>query len=527
MTSCQVAFTKDHEPLSPTQKDPHAPAESLPPNSGQRDIYDRAGLVRTVLEAVPGGVVHVAVDGSIVEANAEALRILGFHFDEMQRRYISDWDPVTVHEDGRPCPVEEYPVALVLTTGKPQGPTTIGIQRPDGVISWAVFRAAPTHTPNGTLSGAVVTFIDITDRKRTEEALIRSEARWRSLAENMPDFVVIGDRDARILSINRLLPGFEMENVIGRYGWDFVAEPLQQEWRARYEEAVESGKVTRFDTRTQAQDEQAVIWYETILVPLLEDGKTARVVWVARDITERRTMMSKLAEKERLASVGMVAASVAHEIMNPLTYVLANLDFARGDKCESEERRLKSINDAREGAARMQQIVWDLRSLGRTGAQELFYVDVRSVIETSLRLASPEIGRNTSLKVDLTEVPGVLASESRLCQVFINLLVNAAQAMEGKPAEERELQVKTRTNEDGSLVAVDVIDTGLGIPPEQLGRIFDPFFTTKRSGTGLGLSISRDCIERMGGRIDVASEAGRGTTFTVWLSTQRRPPTND
>jgi signal transduction histidine kinase len=235
-------------------------------------------------------------------------------------------------------------------------------------------------------------------------------------------------------------------------------------------------------------------------------------------------MMSKLAEKERLASVGMVAASVAHEIMNPLTYVLANLDFAMSEKCDSDERRMKALADAREGAARMQQIVWDLRSLGRTGTQELFYVDVRSVIETALRLASPELGRNTKLSVQLTEVPGVLASESRLCQVFINLLVNAAQAMESKPTDERELLVKTRTNDDASMVAIDVADTGPGIPPEQLGRIFDPFYTTKRNGTGLGLSISRDCIERMGGRIDVTSETGRGATFTVWLSTQRRPP---
>ena len=478
-----------------------------------------------MLEAVPGGVVHVAVDGSIVEANAEALRILGFHFDEMQRRYIADWDPVTVHEDGRPCPLDEYPVALVLRTGKPQGPITIGIQRPDGEISWAVFRAMPTHTSNGTLSGAIVTFLDITDRKRVEEALVRSEEKWRSLATHMPDFVVIGGPDGKIHSINRVLPGYEHDKVIGSYGWNFVAEPLRDEWRRRYMEVVESGKVGRFDTRTDAGG--VVIWYETILVPLLEDGKTARMVWVARDVTEQRTMMSKLAEKERLASVGMVAASVAHEIMNPLTYVLANLDFARSDKCDSEERRARALTDAREGAARMQQIVWDLRSLGRSGSEELFYVDVRAVLETSLRLASPEIGgRNAKLIVELPEVPGVLASESRLCQVFINLLVNAAQAMESTPPEERELHVTTRTNEDESLVAVDISDTGMGIPPVQLGRIFDPFYTTKRSGTGLGLSISRDCIERMGGRIDVTSEPGHGTTFTVWLSTQRTPRPN-
>ena len=93
--------------------------------------------------------------------------------------------------------------------------------------------------------------------------------------------------------------------------------------------------------------------------------------------------------------------------------------------------------------------------------------------------------------------------------------------MEKKPQADRELTVRTRTTEDLSMVAVDVSDTGTGISSMQIGRIFDPFFTTKRSGTGLGLSISRDCIERMGGRIEVTSEEGRGTTFTVWLSTTR------
>ena len=449
------------------------------------------------------------------------MRILGYRFDDITRQYIANWDTTTIHEDGRPCPMEEYPVALVLATGKAQGPITIGIRRPDGETSWAIFRAAPTFTPTGTLSGAIVTFLDITDRKRTESALMRSETKWRSLAENMPDFVVIGDREARIQSINRLLPGYTMETVIGTYGWAHIAEPLRDEWKANYARALDTNGVVRFDTRTPSPDGN-VVWYETILVPVSVQGVVERVLWVARDVTEQRTMISKLAEKERLASVGMVAASVAHEIMNPLTYVLANLDFALGDKCDSDERRTRALVDAREGAARMQQIVWDLRSLGRTGTSELFYVDVRTVIETSLRLASPEVGRTTHVIAELTEVPGVLASESRLCQVFINLFVNAAQAMEAKPPEDRVLRIRTRANEDASMVAVVVSDTGPGIRPEVLGRIFDPFYTTKRSGTGLGLSISRDCIDRMGGRIEVESEPGRGTTFTVWLSTQRK-----
>lgn len=483
-------------------------------------MLDRASLVKTIMEAVPGGVVHVAAGGSIVEANAEALRILGFKFDTLTKRYIADFDTETLHEDGSPCPAEDYPVARVLATGQPHGPVTIGIRRPDGETSWAIFRAVPTTAPNGQLTGAIVTFLDITDRKRAEIELRASETKWRSLAENMPDFVVIGDRDGRILSINRLLPGFALDKVLGSFGWEYVDEQHVEHWKERYAEVIATNQPVRFDTRGEFKNAQ--IWYETVLIPIGDGKRSERVLWVARDITERRTMITKLAEKERLASVGMVAASVAHEIMNPLTYVLANLDFALGAKCESEERRVRSLRDAREGAARMQQIVWDLRSLGRVGEQELFYVDVRSVLETALRLANPEITRiPTTVLVDLVEVPGVLASESRLCQVFINLLVNAAQAMESRTVDERELRVSTRANDDQSMVAIEIADTGMGIAREHMGRIFDPFFTTKRSGTGLGLAISRDCIEKMGGRIDITSEEGRGTVFTVWLSTQR------
>ena len=189
------------------------------------------------------------------------------------------------------------------------------------------------------------------------------------------------------------------------------------------------------------------------------------ILVVSHDMTERRQMLASLAEKERLASVGMLAASVAHEIMNPLTYVLANLDFVVGERSTDAARNTKALVEAREGARRMQQIVWDLRALGRTGGEELFYVDARSVLEIALRLSGPEVARTASVVLELDEVPCVLASESRLCQVFINLLVNAAQAMETRAAEGREIRVKTRHDEDASLVGIDVADNGEGSPP--------------------------------------------------------------
>jgi two-component system, cell cycle sensor histidine kinase and response regulator CckA len=477
-------------------------------------------LVQRIIEAVPGGVVHVGIDGAVQRANAEALRILGFRFDDVTKRYIADWDPVTLHEDGSPCPLEDYPVAKVLATGKPDGPITIGIRRPDGVISWAVFRAVPVRDDAGALEGAVVTFLDITERKEQEERLRTSEQKWRFLAENLPDFVVIADRDLRIKSSNRIVPPLREEDVIGVSLLDFIDEHFRDGYRQAFAAALATRRPTRTETRRAARGLETA-WFDVSFVPLGEEKGEPRVLVVARDVTAHRAMLASLAEKERLASVGMVAASVAHEIMNPLTYVLANLDFAIGDRQMDDLRRTKALAEAREGAKRMQQIVWDLRALGRAGGEELFYVDARSVLETALRLSGPEVARAARVNLDLHEVPGVLASESRLCQVFINLLVNAAQSMDDRPAAEREIGVRTRHDEAANMVAVDISDKGVGIPSDRIDRVFEPFYTTKRAGTGLGLSISKDIVERMGGRIAVESALGKGTTFTVWLSTTR------
>lgn len=477
-------------------------------------------LVRRILDAVPGGVVHVAKDGSIRSANPDALRILGLRFDELSKRFISDFDPETIREDGSPFPAAEYPVALVLTTGKSQGPVTLGVRKPSGELSWAVFRAEPVLDADGGLAGAVVTFLDITERKLLEEARQRSEQKWRVLAENLPDFVLMADREGRILSMNRVLPQFDVDAVIGTTVFDFVDPAMVDEYRREFRAAIEEPGTHRMESRAIGPDGRFV-WYETQLVPLMRQGIADRVLVVARDVTERRQMLASLAEKERLASMGMLAASVAHEIMNPLTYVRANLDFVLGERSVDTARNTKALLEAREGARRMQQIVWDLRALGRAGGEELFYVDARSVLEIALRLSGPQLARNAKIVLELEEVPCVLASESRLCQVFINLLVNAAQAMEKCDDGGREIRVKTRYDEARSLVGIDVADTGEGISAERISRIFDPFYTTKPTGTGLGLSICRDIVERMGGTIEVASAVGTGTTFTVWLSTTR------
>ena len=467
----------------------------------------------SLVQAVPGGVVHVLPDGSVRMANPEALRILGLKFDELTERYIVDFETETILDDGSPCPAAAYPVAVVLMTQKASGPLTIGVKRPDGTICWAVFRAQPVFEA-GVFNGAVVTFLDVSSRKEVEDALRRSEERWRNFSEHSPDFLLTTSPELVVRSINRMLPDQET-TLVGRSIVDYIDPPYANDWRGQAELARETRKPVRFETRGRS-DTGILTWYETYLVPLVDDDVLTGFLIVGRDVTERRKMLASIAEKDRLANVGMLASSIAHEVMNPLTYMLANLELAA--KVDGE-RRDKAITSAREGATRMQQVVYDLRSLGRTGAEELFYVDVRTVFETALRLCGPQIGRRAKVELALGEVPGVLASESRLCQVFINLLTNASQAT----TTDESISIHVRTRHEGDFVGVEIEDNGEGIAPESVSRVFEPFFTTKREGTGLGLSICRDIIERMGGRIDLKSTVGEGTNFTVWLSTNREP----
>ncbi len=158
----------------------HAELEALRERAEQAaatasDLRRSEELTRRLIEAMPGGVVHVSAVGAIQTANAEALRILGLSYDEISNRYTTDFETQTIFEDGRPCPVEEYPVSRALATGEAQPARTIGVQRADGRTAWAIFTAVPIKEEDGTLQGAVVTFLDITDRKQLEDQLREAE----------------------------------------------------------------------------------------------------------------------------------------------------------------------------------------------------------------------------------------------------------------------------------------------------------------------------------------------------------------
>jgi signal transduction histidine kinase len=271
---------------------------------------------------------------------------------------------------------------------------------------------------------------------------------------------------------------------------------------------------------------------------VLKDNLGRLPVAVEREVreaalrAEQRKMSEQLAISERMASAGMLAAGVAHEINNPLAVIMANLDFVTnllGGDAAGLEGRLQEAEgpllDAREAAERIRGIVRDVKLFSRPHNEERSAVDVRSVIESSIRMAWNEIRHRAHLVKEYGDVPMADSNEARLGQVLLNLLVNASQAMPEGRASRNEIRVVTKTAENGRVV-IEVRDTGTGIPAAILDRIFDPFFTTKAVGvgTGLGLALCHRMVTDLGGEIAVESQVGKGTLFRLTLPVATREP---
>jgi signal transduction histidine kinase len=234
---------------------------------------------------------------------------------------------------------------------------------------------------------------------------------------------------------------------------------------------------------------------------------------------EKARMHEQLMISDRMASVGILAAGVAHEINNPLAAVVSNLDMALED-LEAGGTSIASIRecvaDARAAADRVKSIVRDLRIFSRSDDETTGAVAAENVMESTLRMAANELRHRARVVKRFEPTPPVAANEARLGQVFLNLVVNAAQAMPEGHAKDNELRVSISV--DGTRARIDIADTGPGIPPDVMKRLFTPFVTTKPKGigTGLGLSICHRIVTSFGGELTATTSAS-GTTFTVLL----------
>jgi len=261
---------------------------------------------------------------------------------------------------------------------------------------------------------------------------------------------------------------------------------------------------------------------------------------IAEQLAQIRRTQEQLVVADRRITMGRLVAGIAHEINNPLAYVRANLDFlnrtvrellgrldgrpgdAQGLKAEVSELA-EAASDALQGVGRVQHIVRGLKTYSRDDAGANEPVSLKAALKAAIDMSSHEVKGRARLTVRLGDLPEVMGHEVRLSQVFVNLIVNAAQAIPESAPERNEVRVTALTDAAGQAV-VEVRDTGSGMSAEVCGRLFEPFFTTKPlgSGTGLGLSISLDIVKRSGGSIDVESAPGQGSTFRVRLPPARQ-----
>jgi PAS domain S-box-containing protein len=407
--------------------------------------------------------------------------------------------------------------------------------------------------------------------------LRRSEKRFRSLIENALDAVEIVDRNGTIVysspSIKRVM-GYTAEEVLGKQAAEFVHPEDLPHLNSIHEFTVaRPGVIQTADLRFRRRDGE---WryLESVAHNLLEDEDVSGIVINFRDVTERkqaerlqreysraledrvhertrelkakneqleqtlsqlREAQNQLIIREKLASVGALVAGVAHEVNTPIGAVISAADLSdRGlnkvfsliENAESIESLkqesylqelmglLKENNSVIASAAgRVSSIVRNLKNFARLDEAELQWADIHEGIESTLNLIEYELKNKATLIKEYGEVPKILCYPNQLNQLFLNLFRNAVEALDANGT----IGIKTRADAGSALIKI--ADTGRGIPPENLPRIFDPGFTTKGMGigTGLGLSISHSIVQKHKGQIQVKSEVGKGTEFTVTL----------
>jgi PAS domain S-box-containing protein len=353
------------------------------------------------------------------------------------------------------------------------------------------------------------------------EAIKTSERRFRAVFDGALDGMLLWNDDGRYVDGNPAalaIFGLSHAELCERRVGDLGGEAARFDHSRLLHEGTGAGEwqVRGADGELRA--------YELRSTANIQPGCHLTVL---RDISARRLsqrMRERVLMSDRMASIGLLAAGVVHEINNPLTAVMAGVEAASVEL----ERQVRAgatpardiadgLRDALSGSERIRQIVRDLRLFSRAEEDRAVAVDLGPVIESSLRMAWNEIRHRARVVKLYDDIPTVDASESRLGQVFLNLLVNAAQAIPEGNIDGNEIRVLTRV--EAGRVVVDIEDTGAGIAEEKLAKIFEPFFTTKPSGvgTGLGLSICRGILADYKGELSISSQLGRGTLARVSL----------
>ncbi|MBN1206066.1 MAG: PAS domain S-box protein [Myxococcaceae bacterium] len=434
--------------------------------------------------------------------------------------------------------------------------------RKDGTIIHCEWYFSAVRDGSGKVLRVLTQALDVTQREQALARLEESERRFKATFEQAAVAIAHVSVSGQVLRANSKLSdiwGYTLEEVVAHGFADLtVPEDMGQDLELAMQ--VLEGIIPMYSLEKRYRHKKGHIVWCNLTVSLVRkpDGMPDYFIAVIEDITRRRkaelerdALLAReqqarteaeelvrrrsaeleaarmaLIQAERLATAGQLAAGVGHEINNPLSYVLANQGYALDELARLKvptpgvdmDEVQRALVQAQLGAERIRDIVRQLRTFARDDAESMGPVDVQAALEFSISIATPQLRQRARLVRRYEPAPPVIGNESRLGQVFLNLLVNAAQAIPEGAASQHAVTVAVREGEPGWVI-IEVSDTGSGISPEHLSRIFEPFFTTKPIGlgTGLGLAVCHGIVTGMGGQIEVESEQGRGTTFRIRL----------
>ena len=451
----------------------------------------------------------------------------------------------------------------VMETGEP-ATAADEFTFPDRRKAWYEVHVYPVQ------EGLFVIVTDTTEHRRTEEALKESEARYRALFEGAAEGIIVADIETKDLiyanpAICRML-GYSEEELRQMGVSDIHLKEDLEHVISEFEAQARKEKTLAQDIPCLRKDGE-IIYADITTSKAFIDGREYNV-GLFTETTERkkaeeekRKLQAQILQSEKMAAIGQLAAGVAHEINNPTGFVSSNLKTLSDYQSDilsliEEYRKLAAhlkeamakaqfpgpipeqmerivtlesevdidyilddspnlIKESQEGTERIKRIVIDLKDFAHPGEDKVQTIDINKGIESTLNIVWNELKYKAEVKKEYGHLPLVKGYPHQLNQVFMNLLVNAAQAIEKRG----EIRIATRAV-DG-YVEIEISDTGVGIPKQDLLKIFDPFFTTKGvgKGTGLGLSMAYNIIQKHKGTIDVESEVGKGTTFIIRLET--------
>jgi len=415
-------------------------------------------------------------------------------------------------------------IRMVFQTGKPFEGGEMEYRAPGLPLRVYYYRLTPLVESEGSVKRIILLMDDVTERKRLGERIKRTEEHLAQVVDSANDIILSTDPKGKIISWNNTIEkitGHKSNHVMGKPFSGLLSKEDQKSFLLIINQLLGRKKVQDKEFSIINKDSEVVDVLWSFSAMKGEHGEVIGMVIIGRDLTERKELQAKLTQSAKMASLGTMAGGIAHEIRNPLAIIDSSAQILKKHS-ENEEIRSLGIEKIRNATKRAADIVDNLLQFARQSEFTPEELDANTLIENTFKLLENQLSiRHVIVKKNYSPgLPAIYGNKNQLQQVCMNLILNACNAMSGGGA------ITVRTTLLSGSVGIMFEDTGEGIPDKSLSRIFDPFFTMRPvgQGTGLGLSISFGIVEQHGGTIEVMSQKGQGSTFTVSLPVGTTPP---